>query len=50
MLTGELHRNTPRPLADMPYAQFPVHKVMAEVMRSLQHFENGAETILAPTT
>ena len=48
MLTGELHRDTPRPLADMPYAQFPVHKVMAEVMHRLGAEENRAEALLAP--
>ena len=48
MLTGELHRDTPRPLADMPYAQFPVHKVMAEVMHRLRAEENRAEALLAP--
>jgi transcriptional regulator with XRE-family HTH domain len=48
MLTGELHRDTPRPLADMPYAQFPVHKVMAEVMHRLGTEENRAEALLAP--
>ena len=48
MLTGELHRDTPRPSADMPYAQFPVHKVMAEVMHRLGAEENRAEALLAP--
>lgn len=48
MLTGELHRDTPRPLADMPYAHFPVHKVMAEVMHRLGAEENRAEALLAP--
>jgi transcriptional regulator with XRE-family HTH domain len=48
MLTGELHRDTPRPLADMPYAQFPVHKVMAKVMHRLEAEENRAEALLAP--
>jgi len=48
MLTGELHRDTPKPLADMPYSQFPVHKVMAEVMHRLGAEENRAEALLAP--
>jgi transcriptional regulator with XRE-family HTH domain len=48
MLTGALHRDTPRPLADMPYAQFPVHKVMAQVMHRLGAEEDRAEALLAP--
>ena len=48
MLTGELHRDTPKPLADMPYAQFPVHKVMAQVMHRLGAEENRVEALVAP--
>jgi transcriptional regulator with XRE-family HTH domain len=48
MLTGELHGDTPRPLAEMPYAQFPVHKVMAETMHRLRTEENRVEALVEP--
>jgi len=48
MLTGELYRDTPRPLAEMPYAQFPVHKVMAEVLHHLGAEGNRVEALVAP--
>lgn len=48
MLTGELHRDKPRPLAETHYAQFPVHKVMAEAMHRLGAEENRVEALVAP--
>jgi transcriptional regulator with XRE-family HTH domain len=48
MLTGELHREPSRPLAKMPYAQFPVHKVMAETMHRLRAEKDRVEALVGP--
>jgi transcriptional regulator with XRE-family HTH domain len=48
MLTGELRRDRKRPLLEMPYAQFPVQKILQEAMRRLAAESARVEAENAP--